>query len=91
MRPRLLESPSDATAWTRWLVDLYWPLRSRSEWGKPISFEAIEGYLRMRGHDPAELFDWILVCDEAVLGWMNEHAERQRKQEKPIGGRPTRH
>lgn len=70
-------------------MELYWPLRTRVEWGKPIPFDAIHGYLRMRGHDPADLYDWILICDAEVIGWMNDETERQRKDIH--GGRSARH
>jgi len=90
----MLDPPKGSNAWTRWLVELYWPLRSRVEWGKPIPFDSIYGYLAMKGHQPADLFDWILTCDDSVVGWMNEETERRHKdltRTRDHGGRTIRH
>jgi len=92
-RPTMLDPPQ-ASARARWLVALFFPLRTRGKWGEPLTFEAIDGYLRMRGYDPAPLYDWIVLADAAALEWMSERSEQERKQAQgriQSGGRTTRH
>lgn len=72
--------PPQVSARTRWLVALFLPLRSRGKWGETLSFEAIDGYLRMRGYEPAELYDWIVRADAAAVEWMAERSEKERAQ-----------
>lgn len=90
----MLDVP-EASARARWLVALFFPLRSRCKWGEPLPFVEIDGYLRMRGYDTASLYDWILVADSAALEWMREQSDRERKaatvRSAPSARRPLRH
>ena len=91
---RTLLDPPEASARAKWLVRLFFPLRSTAEWGKRLSHLEIEGYLRMRGYDVVTLYDWILVADAAAVEWMAERSreERERAQRKAENARrPIRH
>jgi hypothetical protein len=92
-KPTMLDPPAVPFR-VLWLASLYFPLRNRGKWGEPLSFDEIDGYLRMRGLDPRELFDWFAVADAAALEWMGEQASTQRTQmaaRMSRGGHPTRH
>ena len=93
-KPTALDPP-EASARAKWLVQLYFGLRSRGKWGEPLPFVEIDGYLRMRGYATAELYDWFCLADSAALEWMRETSERQRNQamtrSAPSGGRSLRH
>lgn len=78
-KPTMLDEP-EVSLRSKWLAALFLPLRSRGKYGEPLSFGEIADYLRMRGYEPAELFDWFAIADAAAVEWMAEHSERQRKQ-----------
>jgi len=89
----MLDAPESSPR-ARWLVALFWPLRCRCKWGEPASFSDIESYLRMRGHEPALLFDWMALADAAALEWMAEQSARERGQalrKAESARRPIRH
>jgi len=74
----MLDDPASATVRTRWLVTLFFPLRSRYSSETPIPHEAIVSYLQMKGYEVRDLYDWFLVADSAVSEWVGEKNKKER-------------
>lgn len=78
----MLDGPEDLTAFTRWVLGLFWPLRSRAKWGEPLSFAEIHSYLAMKGFSPNELFEWFCLADSETVSWMNEETIKEQQAER---------
>ena len=72
--------PPEMTAHTRHILGLYFPLRARVEWGRPIPVSDMLGYLELRGLVSWEMFEWFSVADGAAMEWMGEQQKQQMAQ-----------